>query len=261
MAGPQEQYTDELKSKFGYYATWLPGKPLSLGDIGVFTDNVFTRLRGLEDVGIKDCDTLPDPSAEDLEYNSRGNVSVTTKLSGTISPQGISLANADAGLVVEFGNENSILFKANQTRTPSIKDIIKLGEQVLELYEEGKWNKKWVVVTELVTAESATILISNNKNGRIELKANANIDAISIDIADAKFQFSTIFSKGLETKIMAQSGLTPLFKVMGIKTRIFLPPAFIAKGLSPLDLITPEKAKTEYKDKIYFGYIDSNENE
>lgn len=261
MKGPQEQYTDELKSKFGYYATWLPGRPLSLGDIGVFTDNVFTRLRGLEDAGIKDWDTLPDPSAEDLEYHSVGNVSVTTKLSGTISPQGISLANADAGLIVEFGHENSILLKANQTRTPSIKDTVKLGEQVLKLYMEDKWDKKWVVVTELVTAESATILISNTKTGIIELKANANIDAINIDIADAKFQFSAIFFRGLETKIIAQSGLTPLFKIMGIKTRIFLPPVFRAKRLSPLDLITPEKAKTEYKDKIYFGYIDSNENE
>lgn len=261
MKGPQEQYTDELKDKFGYYATWQPGKPLALGDIGVFTDNVFTRLRGLNDVGISDWETLIDPSAEDIEYNSSGNVTVTTKLSGTISPQGISLANADAGLVVEFGNENSILFKANQTKTPSIKDIVKLGEQILKLYTEGKWDKKWVVVTELVTAESVAILISNQRNSKIELKANANIDTINIDIADAKFQFSAIFSRGIETKIIGQAGLTPLFKIMGIKTRIFLPPILRAKKLNPLDLVTPDKANKEYKDKIYFGYVDSDENE
>lgn len=260
MKGPQEQYTDELKNYFGYYATWNPGLPLKLGYIGVLKDNVFTKISQLSERGITFEDE-PDITPTDLEYNSKGNVSIMTKLSGTVAPQGSALTNADVGIIVEFGKESSTLFKANKTLTPTIKDTIKLGDQILKLYGDGKWNKNWVIITELVTAESATIVISNNTNGKIELKANANVNATKIDIADAKFEFSTQFSKGLDTKIVAEAGLTPLFKVMGIKTRIFRPPIFKPQGVAAFDLLTPETAKGKHKNEIYFGYISPDERE
>lgn len=260
MASAQGQYTNEMKKKFGYYATWNPGVPLKLGDIGTFNDNVFTRLSNLADRGIE-FEVRPDETKTPLEHNSEGSVSVTTKLSGTVAPQGSVLTNLDAGIIVEFSKENSTLFKANNTTSPSIKDTITLGEQVLKLYREGKWNKNWVIITELVEAENATVIISNNSNSKIELKANANIDAPTFDIADAEFKFSTQFSKGLETKIISAEGLTPLFKVMGMKTRIFLPPIFKNKKVMAFDLVTPETAKKEYKDEIYFGYISGDERE
>ncbi|TFF37219.1 hypothetical protein [Mucilaginibacter psychrotolerans] len=254
MKGPQEQYTDELKKNFGFIATWLPGTPFLLGDIGILNDNVFTRVASLEDFHIQ-FDIREDDTADDLDYSSKGSVSVTTKFSGKASPQGSVLGDADAGFIVEFGHENAVLFKAKQTRTNLIKDTIKLGESVLQLYRDGKWNKNWVIITELVKAESATILISNSVNGKIELKASANIDAAKLDIADAKFEFASVFSKGMDTQIVSSQGLTPLFKVKGIKTRIFLPPIFKQRGLSTLDLFTPETAKGEHKDQLYFDYI------
>jgi len=260
MASAQKQYTDEMKKKFGYFATWNPGVPLKLGDIGTLRNNVFTRLSNLSLRGIE-FEIRPDETKTPLEHNSEGSVSVTTKLSGTVAPQGSVLTNLDAGIIVEFSKENSTLFKANNTTSPSIKDNIKLGEQILQLYREGKWNKNWVIITELVEAENATVIISNNSNSRIELKANANIDAPTFDIADAEFKFSTQFSRGLETKIISAEALTPLFKVMGMKTRIFLPPIFETKKVMAFDLVTPETAKNEYKDDLYFGYISDDERE
>ncbi|MDO8365505.1 MAG: hypothetical protein Q7T20_01825 [Saprospiraceae bacterium] len=260
MASAQEQYTDEMKKKFGYYATWNPGVPLKLGDIGIFKNNVFTRISDLESLQIT-FEHREDPTKTPLEHNSQGSVTVTTKVSGTIAPQGSVLTSADAGIIVEFGKENSTLFKAYNTTTPSIKDTIRLGNEVIKLFKEGVWNKNWAIITELVEAENATIIISNTSNGKIELKANANIDAPTFDIADAKFDFSTQFSRGLETKIVSAENLTPLFKVMGMKTRLFLPPIFKTKAMKAFDLVTPATAKAEHKDDIYFGYISEDERE
>lgn len=254
MSSAQKQYTNEMKRKFGYYATWNPGAPLKLGDIGTFEQNVFTKISDLESLEIT-FGIRPDLAKTHLEHNSQGSVTLTTKLSGTVAPPGSVLVDADAGIIAEFGKENSILFKANNTTTPSIKDTIKLGNEILELYKKGKWNKNWVIITEVVEAESATIIISNAINGKIELKANANIDAPMIDIADGKFNFSQQFTRGLETKIISAEGLTPLFKVMGLKTRLLLPPIFKTQSIEPFDIITPETAAAEHKDDIYFGYI------
>lgn len=260
MTSAQKQYTDEMKKKFGYYATWNPGIPLKLGDIGIIKGNVFTKISDLESCGMS-FEIREDKTPISLEHNSQGSITFTTKLSGTAAPQGSILASADAGVIVEFSKENSTLFKAKNTTTPSIKDTTKLGDKIIKLYNEGKWNKSWVVITELVEAENATIIISNTSNGKIELKANANIDAPKFDIADAKFDFSTQFSRGLETTIVSTAGLTPLFKVMGMKTRLFLPPVLKSKSMNAFDMITPATAKTEYKDDIYFGYISEDERE
>jgi len=65
----------------------------------------------------------------------------------------------------------------------------------------------------LVRAESATILISGSTSSRIELKATANIGADKLDIADASLSLNIAFEKNIGTKIVAEKGLTPLFKV------------------------------------------------
>lgn len=256
MIGPKEQYIKEIKEKFGYLATWLPGSPLSLGDIGVLNDNSFSRLGSVKDksFGINFNEIL-DESEDDLEYSSKGQVTITNKISGNISNGASSLLNTDVGIIVDFGRENSVYFKSIKSRVNLISDSISLGEDILKLYHAGKWNKNWVVITELVKVESSTILISNSQNARIELKANANINSKVIDIADSKFEFGVNFSKGLETKIISANGLTPLFKARGIKSRIFLPPTFIDKGIRPFDLVTPETARKKFKNDLYFDYI------
>jgi hypothetical protein len=255
MKGPQEQYTDEMKKNFGYYATWQPGVEIQLGHIGIFKDNAFTHISDLASMGIQ-FEIEADLSKVNLEYNSKGSITVATKVSGTAPPTGSVLTTADAGIIIEFSKESATLFKANNTVTPMIRDTIKLGDEILKLYLAGKWNKKWVVVTELVKAESATIIISNNSAGKIELKANANVNTANIDVADVKFDFSVQYAKGLETKIIAEDGITPLFKIMGMKTGIFIPPSFTAKGLTALDLVTPFNASEKYKGKVHFANLD-----
>lgn len=115
-----------------------------------------------------------------------------------------------------------------------------------------------------MVADSATILISNESNSKIELKANANVDAAKFDIADASFEFGAVVSKGMETQIEAQKGLTPLFKVMGTRTPFLGKTSFktlevekdTTSDLKSIDLLTPSNADTEFKDKISFASLD-----
>jgi hypothetical protein len=47
----------------------------------------------------------------------------------------------------------------------------------------------------------------------VELKATANVGAAKLDIADASLSLNVAFEKNIGTKIVAEKGLTPLFKV------------------------------------------------
>lgn len=247
-------YTRELYKQFRYLATWLPGTPLALGDIGVLRQKEFTKIGNLSDHGIT-FDIESDPTPADLDYTSKSSVSIATKLSGSATPEGSSLSEIDAGISVNFSKENSILFQAKNTKTPTIKDQIHLGEEILRLYKNGKWNKDWVVITELVTSESASILISGSKESKIDLKVKGEIGNRQIDIADADLDFELSFSKDMSTKIVAQEGLTPLFKVSKIRSRFILPPVFTERGLKAIDFASPNMVENK-KELFYFGEPD-----
>lgn len=249
-----KKYTNELKRQFGYLATWLPSTPLELGDIGILRRNEFVKISNVKNEGLT-FDIREDETKSDVEHSSNGAVSLTAKAAGTVAPQGSVLSEADAGLIVEFTKENAILFKVNGTTSPSIKDQVKLGNQILERYKNGNWNKEWVVITELVKAESGTIIISSSSKGRIELKASGDIDAGKIDIADAELGLEMAFSRDLSTKILAENSLTPLFRASKVKGRLLDGPVFKGMKLRAMDIVTPEKAR-ETDDLIYFGEAD-----
>lgn len=232
----------------------MPGAPLELGDIGILKNNEFTKVSGLKNEGIE-FEIEDDITKSDLEHATNGAVSITTKLSGSIPAAGSVLADVDAGFTVEFSQQNAILFKANGTVIPRIDDQIKLGREIISRYQQGKWDKDWVVITELVKADSSTIIISSSANGKVELKAKANITAAKLDIADADLNLECTFSKDLSTKIISEQGLTPLFKISRIKSRLFLPPVVRARRIAPIDFMTPEKSINS-PELLYFDEAD-----
>lgn len=259
MASVQDQYTEEMYKKFGYYAAWNPGVPFKLGDIGRLKNRIFTRTGNLESLGIP-IQIREDKTKTTLEHYSHGGVSVSTKLAGKAAPPGSVFGDVDAGIIVEFSKENATLFKANNTFSPSIEDAITLGKEILKRYENGDWDKDLVIITELVEAETATILISNEANTKVELKAQANIHAAHFDIADAGFNFGTDFKGGLESKIVAEEGLTPLFKIMGIHRRIFQPSIFKSYSEFPVYPENFEEADNKNKEVPVFDYFTEGEN-
>jgi len=255
-AGPQFQYTNDLKKHFGYYATWNPGLHLQLGDIGILQGNVFTRIGHLRFQKINFEVNADDTTPADISYKTEGAVNVTTKLSGTAALPGSILKDTDAGLTIEFNKKNAIFFEADQTLTSTIADTIGLGEAVLKSFEDGKWDKNWVVITELVTAKAATILISSLAGAKIELKVTTSVSAPAIDLADASLGLSTQFSKSMDTTIIAQAGITPLFKAMKIRTPLFGEPNFEPLNVSAFDLLTPQTISIEEnKQRFKFAEI------
>lgn len=242
-------YTAEINKQFKYLATWLPGTKVELGDIGIVENKKFKRISNLINQNIPFKIKESDISV-DYEYNSQGSVSVSTKLKGKIAPKNSLLNESDVGLQINFSKENAIFFKLNKAKSSSINNLIELGEILIERINQNNWDKKWVIVTELVKADSGTILISSSKNATIELKANGNIGMDNIDIANARFNFEILKSKDLSTKILAKNNLTPLLKFSKIKTSFLHPPKF-DYGISKMITLDSKNnsLQTEYKFK------------
>ena len=221
MAKPAKFYLSHINKQTGYRATWDPGKPLKLGQIGKLDDygvfNVYTSLEG-EGIAVQ---TAQDGTAGDLDYTSSDSVTISTKLSGSAPVVGSGLSAAQAGFSFDFKSEKSVVFQASGITTSHITNLAAIEKAILEKYRAGNWDKNWLIITELVTAASATIIIVNSSTAKLDLKAQADISSGTLKLTDASLGLSVAREQGSTLKYISQSGLTPLYRVMGIVSPLF----------------------------------------
>jgi hypothetical protein len=256
MAKAWEQYAKEMFEKFGYLATWTPGVQLELGDVGVVKDRLFTRITSLKNLGI-DFKTREDKTEETQKHSSSGSVSITFKAAGKAPALGSVLTQAEAGFSIEFKKSKATVYEAVGCVAPMIDDQLAVGKKVLEMYQQGNWNKDWAVITELVQARSATVLISNSSSAKIELSAGGTFSGGAASLADVNAQLQVAFSKDMMTTLVSQAGLTPLFKARGVKSNGPIGPfdkaAPLGGGLNALDFLA--LGDSFRSEDLYFGEV------
>ncbi len=220
MAAIYKTYIRDLNKKFGYQATWTPGTPLKLGDIGVFRNHVFETIDNISNDHFDfEMMVRKDESAEELEFVSSSSINISTKVKGSVAPVGSPLSVDDAGFMVSFGRKGGLVFKAKGVLTQRIMNQSELARYVKTAFSNGEWEDGHYIITELKEAESATILYSVERDAEVAIRANGSLSNEALDIADAGASLEIAFSKSMEIKIVASDGLTPLFKVRGIKVR------------------------------------------
>jgi hypothetical protein len=106
------------------------------------------------------------------------------------------------------------VFEAEGVKHQMIEEVDELDQAIKKKYDDKEWADSWVVISDLMVADSGTVLISRGKNAAISLKAKASVPNLSL--ANVNANFDVAYQAGMNTKIICQGGLTPLFKVRGI---------------------------------------------
>lgn len=249
MAAPSKFYLKHISSKIDYRATWLPAVPLKLGMIGVLSNGVFDVRSSLEEEGFTP-NVLKDLTPGDIDYTSHDSVDIGIKLAGKAPVAGSVLTEGEAGIVLDFHSENAVVFQAKDMLNHQITNMGAMQKDIIQKYKDEAWPKDWVIITQLVEATSATIIISNSSNNKLELKASANVGTQNLTLTDASLGLSVAKETGSSIKVIAQNGITPLYRVMGFRHPLFGRPDIVTKG------IAPDKANQEE-----FGYQDFDERE
>ncbi len=216
MAEVWEQYVGELREATDYWATWNPGVPLALGVVGTIDDDLFEPVGTLAPAGL-DFEVTEDTTSDSFDHSSSSGVDIAFDIGadsgGAVGPIG----DLTGKITVTFSREKAIVFAARGVHTHRIKEAAVLQRQILDLWRSGAWDPKYVVVSQLLVAESCTVLISSADEATIELGASGKVGASSIDIADVEAGLKVTRVRNLHTQIVAANGLTPLFKVIRVK--------------------------------------------
>jgi hypothetical protein len=214
---PYQLYTRGVFRSLKMRATRLPQEGVALGDVGIMEDGVFERRTTLRKLGIR-FSTRPGRTTASFDYSSRQGVSFSTKAAGETSNEFQSVGKAKAGVLIRFSRAGAVVFTVPSSRIVSISNLNDLQADLRRLDRSGVWERRWVVVTKIVEAESATILVSGSARAKVELRADAHIVAGSVDLADVGAGFSRASSQDMEIKLVAEGDLVPLYLVHELRT-------------------------------------------
>jgi hypothetical protein len=205
FTGFAERYVKSIRKKFDHFATWFPDEKLRLGDVGEVKDGRFYVKTSLERLKIKFDERLGHGGG-DWDHSSGSDVSVDLTGKAEVSVPGAPSAAA----TVRFGATGAFIFQAIGCRTSVIENMGDVGNEIVVAYRIGEYQPSWVVIDRLVTAESATILISESSSAQVDFSGDAPMGGIK-SLASASLGIKVAGWKGEVTRYVAEVQLTPMF--------------------------------------------------
>lgn len=238
MYTPQKAYLNDIYKHTSFRANWLPDKPIRIGDVGKLENGIFTLYTTLEQQG------LHFSSRESTALSSLDYVSNNTAFSSSdISVDGRQVtADIKALISIEFSSGSGIIFQMDKAKKVIIEDLNKIESQVLSKYKDDDWPKEWVVITEIIVAETATIIISTSSSNKLEFQCEAPL-ANGFKLANPSLNLKLRRETGSSTKILGANDLSPLFQVHGIVEPFFSNPKFRHR-FDPTESVSNAKLKS-----------------
>jgi hypothetical protein len=204
------QYMAEIHRNLGYLGTWFPNLLVGLGDIVTFDATGFTRIGAIGDRGIH-IRTKTNDEASSYDYASRGAVTIT--ISGGVKGNHDKTKGA---ITVKFSQSDAILFQALGCHSAFIENQDDLAREIEFKYKHGDWPKDHFIVTEVIAASGATIVISSSDEARLDLIARGALSGGKAPLADVNAGIEVASSSHVSLQIVAEKHLTPLFKARGM---------------------------------------------
>lgn len=265
MATIEERYCKGVRQQSGFYfAAWLPNTVLHLGTVGVLHDGyLFDPKSSLSALGYdfdpeNEGHVVPDPSPSPFKLNSGRTFKQTFKASGEVSDVMPHIPQARAGVGLEFGAAGAFVIEAQATYEPRIKDIFALEQWILGKYREGVWKRDWAVITSLVMAPHASIVVSESRSSGVELMASADATVGTVELGQAGVDFQRAHTRGTVADMSNARDVAPLFKLVGLKRKWVLGPlrpgtlrkshSFGAASDAVVDEVEPQEA-------LYVDYL------
>jgi hypothetical protein len=223
MASAAKTYQEEMHGNVGFFATWLPGDHIEVGDVGTLEASRFRKATSLAELGIT-VEVSRKASPQDMQYSSRSGASV--RVSSGAAVEGVPGVSAE--IDVQFTRAGAFLFHASNLRQERLEGRGALATAILQAHERGAWNTAWFLVEALHHAECATIIVAEEGAAGLLLKAQAPVAIGALPLADPKVHLAVQSTHGRIMQVLAGKGLRPLYSCLRVSTGWFSDPALVA---------------------------------
>jgi hypothetical protein len=222
MSSPVKLYQREMHTNLGFFATWLPGDHLELGEAGLMDGGRFRKMTSLAELGISIEKSSAGPPQK-AHYESTSGTKVTFAAGAAATP------GTRGEISVQFSKEGAFLFHSTGLRHTRIENRQAVATAVLNAYDAGTWKKEWCLIEGLHTAERATIIVSEDTNAEIVLAAATDLPLAGISLADPKVELNVSSTRGKLFHLIGGKQLHPLYSCLRLTD-----PWFGERSLEPV---------------------------
>jgi len=157
--GIPNQFNDIIQKHLNVFASWIPiVNKFSLGDYGIFSDGVFSKLGNIKDDFQV---SFTEGSGNEASIDFSSTASTTKKFNAGAQVDVIPEAAVNAKVEVNFQNEKSFLVKSPVITVVTIENV---NSVAMQLKATGKWDGKWKVVHQVYNAQEAVIVSTISPN-------------------------------------------------------------------------------------------------
>jgi hypothetical protein len=153
---------------------------ISIGDI-LLDDNDETPVIDSQEFS-QDLTKFVEGNKLNMNISSSSDVSISTKLQGEAKFSEYFKIN-EAGIAVEFNNENQMFLKLSGCRQRSMSNFIEFKKHILERYTKGDISSKVYIVRGLIYADKYFLQYSGVNGGTIGFNIDADIEPSNVDLS------------------------------------------------------------------------------
>jgi hypothetical protein len=199
------QYLKELRGELSLYPTWLPGEPIELGAFGTIKRGSFVPDGRLRDLGIgivakRHNAKLDVKRSRGIKLHGAAGLAVPgavqhAAISGAPrgKPNASSSLDAEQGVDVEFERAYAWAFAARGMTKVEIDNIDEVQREVLAALRARKWERQWLIVTDVRHAEHLNVLISRSRGAKGRLHATGSLsEPLDILLLETSFELSSV---------------------------------------------------------------------
>ncbi|AHG92545.1 hypothetical protein J421_5010 (plasmid) [Gemmatirosa kalamazoonensis] len=214
MASPVRLYQKEMHDNMGFYATWLPGDRIEVGDAGVLEAGRFRKMATLRELGV-DVAVEEAGAPQNVQYTATKGVRVESSAGAAVATVG------KAEVSIEFAASGAFVFHATGLQQWSIRDRVALEERVRSLAESGQWRDEWLLVEAVHAATRATVIVSEDSAAGLVIDASADVPIPGVSLADPRVSLSVKSTHGRLVQVIGGEGLHPLYSCVRLRRHLF----------------------------------------
>jgi outer membrane receptor for ferrienterochelin and colicin len=209
---------------------------ITVGAVGRFVgDKVFDVETSLDSYGIGFPTDESHEGSNSIDYTSEGVKNFGVTVGAQIPNLASGTVDLGTKVKISFNNQYGIAFLAQGLRYLTMQDQPQMARAVAQLAERGQWGRDWHIVTQVATAESVTILISDSSSAEVELALTGEVNVQGIQLMGAEFSPRILSQTNMNTLMVNKGGYAPLFRAKRVK-QTFFGNVQLKAGFGPADL-------------------------
>lgn len=209
--GLAEQMTKSLHEQLSCHLAWLPlANTFALGDYGVFSRGVFTKMGTVSEFGA----SIASQDSGTVKLNFASAETTVVNLLGDVAVDVLPTGAVNAKVKISFKAANSFLLKADKVAVSEIQGLRKLMDQ---LKDAPGWRRSYKVVAKVWHAREAALLAAAEPSTEVTLGGDVpSLQQFNLGNVSASLRVGK--NKELSVELLGKSGVIGL----GLVERKFL---------------------------------------